>query len=299
VLTPFTHPLTCSLTRLHFCHHLHPLTSHLTHRACSRCSTRMAPASSCCWSASALCGARPPTHPPTHTRPPTHTHTHPHPPPPHPNSLTHSLLPPPRSLPPPPTYLSPTHTLTPHPPTGQAQVLLSTDREVHTAVRRRDLRAHGMQQLLERERFVWHPPTHPLTTLNPPSHPPSPDAHAPPPPTHTHTPVHTPPTPTPTHPPTHPQGKLKSYSAQTGKFTLQYDDGTSEQLLLERERFVWHAPRGMTCGYRPALHTLMAALGAEGIKGLPQEGPDGKTLPLTPKPEVCSNTLRCRCFVCS
>jgi hypothetical protein len=42
----------------------------------------------------------------------------------------------------------------------------------------------------------------------------------------------------------------------------------------------------MTCGYRPALHTLMAALGAEGIKGLPQEGPDGKTLPLAPKPEV-------------
>jgi hypothetical protein len=82
-------------------------------------------------------------------------------------------------------------------------------------------------------------------------------------------------------------------------FTLQYEDGTCEQLLLERERFVWHAPRGMTCGYRPALHTLMAALGAEGIKGLPQEGPDGKTLPLTPKPEVCSNTLRCRCFVCS
>lgn len=83
------------------------------------------------------------------------------------------------------------------------------------------------------------------------------------------------------------QGKLKSYSAQTGKFTLQYDDGQCEQLLLERERFVWHAPRGMTAGYKPALHTLMQQLGAEGLKALPQEGPDGKIVPITPRPEVC------------
>jgi hypothetical protein len=49
---------------------------------------------------------------------------------------------------------------------------------------------------------------------------------------------------------------------------------------------VWHAPRGMTAGYKPALHTLMQALGAEGLKALPQDGPDGKAAPLTPKPEV-------------
>jgi hypothetical protein len=84
----------------------------------------------------------------------------------------------------------------------------------------------------------------------------------------------------------HLQGKLKSYSSQTGKFTLQYDDGQCEQLLLERERFIWHAPRGMTAGYKPAVHSLMQALGAEGLKALPQDGPDGKTAPLTPKPEV-------------
>jgi hypothetical protein len=82
------------------------------------------------------------------------------------------------------------------------------------------------------------------------------------------------------------QGKLKSCSSQTGKFTLQYDDGQCEQLLLERERFIWHAPRGMTAGYKPALHSLMQALGAEGLKALPQDGPDGKTAPLTPRPEV-------------
>lgn len=49
---------------------------------------------------------------------------------------------------------------------------------------------------------------------------------------------------------------------------------------------MWHGPRGMTAGYKPALHTLMQALGAEGLKALPQEGPDGKAAPLTTKPEV-------------
>lgn len=86
----------------------------------------------------------------------------------------------------------------------------------------------------------------------------------------------------------HNQGKLKAYSPQTGKFTLQYDDGQCESLLLERERFIWHAPRGSTAGYKPALHVLMQQLGAEGLKGLltQQEGPDGKVVPLTPRPEV-------------
>jgi len=82
------------------------------------------------------------------------------------------------------------------------------------------------------------------------------------------------------------QGKVKAYSPQTGKFTVQYDDGQCEALLLERERFIWHAPRGMTAGYKPALHGLMQQLGAEGLKAPPQEGPDGKMLPLTPAPEV-------------
>lgn len=83
-----------------------------------------------------------------------------------------------------------------------------------------------------------------------------------------------------------PQGKVKAYSPQTGKFTVQYDDGQCEALLLERERFIWHAPRGMTAGYKPALHGLMQQLGAEGLKALPQDGPDGRMLPLTPAPEV-------------
>jgi hypothetical protein len=93
-----------------------------------------------------------------------------------------------------------------------------------------------------------------------------------------------------------PQGKIKGYFPQTGRFTLQYDDGQCEAVLLERERFVWHSPRGVTAGFKPALHALMHALGAEGVKAVPlaqqqqQEAgaPEGSRLPapLTPAPEV-------------
>lgn len=91
------------------------------------------------------------------------------------------------------------------------------------------------------------------------------------------------------HAPRHPcmlQGKLVSYSPQSGKYTVKYDDGQSEALLLEKERFVWHCPRALSAGYKPALHTLMQQLGADALKPLPQMGDDGKVVAVTPGPEV-------------
>jgi hypothetical protein len=83
-----------------------------------------------------------------------------------------------------------------------------------------------------------------------------------------------------------PQGKLTSFSPQTGKFNIRYDDGQSEAVLLERERFSWHSPRACSAGYRPALHALMQQLGADGLAKLPQTGEDGKAVPETAGPEV-------------
>jgi hypothetical protein len=82
------------------------------------------------------------------------------------------------------------------------------------------------------------------------------------------------------------QGKLTSFSPQTGKFTIRYDDGQSEAVLLERERFLWHSPRAASAGYRPALHSLMQQLGADGVGKLPVTGEDGKVMPETAGPEV-------------
>ncbi|WIA36524.1 hypothetical protein OEZ86_007818 [Tetradesmus obliquus] len=81
------------------------------------------------------------------------------------------------------------------------------------------------------------------------------------------------------------KGKLTSFSPQSGRFTIRYDDGGSEALLLERERFAWHSPRAASAGYRPALHSLMQQLGAEGIAALPQTGEDGRAVPETAGPE--------------
>lgn len=56
--------------------------------------------------------------------------------------------------------------------------------------------------------------------------------------------------------------------------------------MLERERFVWHSPRGVSAGYRPALHSLMQQLGAEGLQPEPQIGVDGMVTPELKGPEV-------------
>jgi hypothetical protein len=61
-----------------------------------------------------------------------------------------------------------------------------------------------------------------------------------------------------------PQGKLTSFSPASGKFTLKYDDGQNEQLLIERERTQWHGPRAASAGYTAERHAAMAALGVEG-----------------------------------
>jgi hypothetical protein len=82
------------------------------------------------------------------------------------------------------------------------------------------------------------------------------------------------------------QGKLTSYSPQTGKFTIRYEDGNSEAVLLERERFQWVSPRAASAGYKPALHSLMQQLGADGVAKAPQAGEDGKVVPETAGPEV-------------
>jgi hypothetical protein len=82
------------------------------------------------------------------------------------------------------------------------------------------------------------------------------------------------------------QGTLTSLSPQTGKFTIRYDDGQGEAVLLERERFLWHSPRAASAGYKPALHSLMQQLGADGIGKLPVTGEDGKVVPETAGPEV-------------
>ena len=60
------------------------------------------------------------------------------------------------------------------------------------------------------------------------------------------------------------QGKL-THCHQNGKFTIKYDDGQSEQLVLEKETFQWYMPRARSAGYRPSLHALVASLGAKGI----------------------------------
>lgn len=86
------------------------------------------------------------------------------------------------------------------------------------------------------------------------------------------------------------QGKITSYSPQSGKFTVKYDDGQSEQVMLERERFVWHSPRGLSAGYRTALHSLMQQLGAEGLQPEPQMGVDGVVIPEVKGPEVRNKT---------
>jgi hypothetical protein len=70
-----------------------------------------------------------------------------------------------------------------------------------------------------------------------------------------------------------PQGTLTSYSPDSGKFTVKYDDGQTEQLLLEGERVQWHAPRGATAGYTPARHAAMAGLGVEGLAPAPVPAP--------------------------
>jgi hypothetical protein len=57
-------------------------------------------------------------------------------------------------------------------------------------------------------------------------------------------------------------------------------------VLLERERFLWHSPRAASAGYRPALHTLMQQLGADGVGKLPVTGVDGRVVPETAGPEV-------------
>ncbi|KAF8065602.1 hypothetical protein HT031_003203 [Scenedesmus sp. PABB004] len=80
----------------------------------------------------------------------------------------------------------------------------------------------------------------------------------------------------------HYRGKLLSYSPGSGKYVIRYDDGQSEAIRLERERFVWHAPRASSAGYRPALHGLMAALGADGLQPLPTLAGDGLPLPAAP-----------------
>lgn len=84
------------------------------------------------------------------------------------------------------------------------------------------------------------------------------------------------------------QGKITSYSPQSGRYTIKYDDGQSEQVMLERERFVWHSPRGTSAGYRSALHSLMQQLNADGLQPEPQIGVDGLVIPEVPGPEVSS-----------
>eukprot|EP00775_Hariotina_reticulata_P003944 gene3944-4198_t len=81
------------------------------------------------------------------------------------------------------------------------------------------------------------------------------------------------------------RGKLTSYSPSSGKYTIKYDDGQSEAVLLEKERFVWQSPRGCSAGYRPAVHRLMQQLGAELLQALPEQSADGKIVPAAPGPE--------------
>jgi hypothetical protein len=69
------------------------------------------------------------------------------------------------------------------------------------------------------------------------------------------------------------QGTLTSFSPLSGKFTVKYDDGQTEQLLLEGERIHWHAPRGATAGYTPERHAVMAALGVEAVAPAPAPAP--------------------------